>query len=149
MPGGTSISLKVTGGDVPDTALAVALNVTAVDGAGPGFLTIFPDGGNATRYVERELPAAAPSPNSVVAKIGAGGRIRIFANVSVDVVVDVFGWFGPGGNARLFTVVPDRVLDTRIGGDTGGPGPDDRRPDRWYDAGAGRCDRSSPQRHCH
>ena len=69
--------------------------------------------GHATRDVECELPCGGGSPNSVVAKIGTGGRIRIFANVSVDVIVDVFGWFGPGGNARLFTVVPDRVLDTR------------------------------------
>ena len=112
--GGTSITVKVTGGEVPDTALAVALNVTAVDGAGAGFLTIFPDGTTQPGTSSVNFPAAAPSPNSVVAKIGAGGRIRIFANVSVDVVVDVFGWFGPGGNARLFTVVPDRVLDTRI-----------------------------------
>jgi hypothetical protein len=114
VPGGTSISLKVTGGEVPDTALAVALNVTAVDGVSPGFLTIFPDGATQPGTSSVNFPALAASPNSVVAKVGAGGRIRIFANVSVDVVVDVFGWFGPGGSARLFTVVPDRVLDTRI-----------------------------------
>ena len=113
VPGGTSISLKVTGGDVPDTALAVALNVTAVDGAGAGFLTIFPDGGPQPGTSSVNFSAVAASPNSVMAKIGTGGRIRIFANVSVNVVVDVFGWFGPGGNARLFTVVPNRVLDTR------------------------------------
>jgi hypothetical protein len=118
VPGGTSISLTVTGGDVPDTALAVALNVTAVDGAGPGFLTIFPDGTTQPGTSSVNFPALDASPNSVVAKIGAGGRIRIFANVSVDVVVDVFGWFGPGGNARLFTVVPDRVVDTRLGAGT-------------------------------
>ena len=122
VPGGTSISLKVTGGDVPDTALAVALNVTAVDGVSPGFLTIFPDGATQPGTSSVNFPAQAASPNSVVAKIGAGGRIRIFANVSVDVVVDVFGWFGPGGSARLFTVVPDRVLDTRIGGTPVGRG---------------------------
>jgi hypothetical protein len=116
VPGGTSISVKVTGGDVPETALAVALNVTAVDGAAPGFLTVFPDGGPQPGTSSVNFPAGAPAPNNVVAKVGTGGRIRIFANVTVNVIVDVFGWFGPGGNARLFTVVPDRVLDTRIGG---------------------------------
>jgi hypothetical protein len=113
VPGGTSISLKVTGGEVPETALAVALNVTAVDGAGSGFLTIFPDGGTQPSTSSVNFAPGAASPNSVMAKVGANGRIRIFANVSVNVVVDVFGWFGPGGNARLFTVVPNRVLDTR------------------------------------
>ena len=116
MPGGTSISLKVTGGEVPETALAVALNVTAVDGAGSGFLTIFPDGGTQPNTSSVNFAPGAASPNSVMAKIGTGGRVRIFANVSVNVVVDVFGWFGPGGNARLFTVVPNRVLDTRDSG---------------------------------
>jgi hypothetical protein len=111
--GGTSISLKVTGGDVPETALAVALNVTAVDGVGAGFLTIYPEGGTQPNTSSVNFSPGAASPNSVMAKVGTGGRIRIFANVSVDVVVDVFGWFGPGGNARLFTVVPNRVLDTR------------------------------------
>ncbi len=116
VPGGTSISLKVTGGDVPETALAVALNITAVDGAAPGFLTVFPDGGTQPATSSVNFTAGSASPNSVMAKVGAGGRIRIFANVSVNVVVDVFGWFGPGGNARLFTVVPNRVLDTRTSG---------------------------------
>jgi hypothetical protein len=116
VPGGTSISVKVTGGDVPDTALAVALNVTAVDGQGPGFLTIFPDGGPQPGTSSVNFPPGAASPNTVVAKVGTDGRIRIFASAGVQVIVDVFGWFGPGGNARLFTVVPDRVLDTRVGG---------------------------------
>ena len=116
VPAGGSISVKVTGGDVPDSALAVALNVTAVDAEGPGYLTIFPDGGPQPGTSSVNFPPGAPSPNAVVAKVGTGGRVRIFANAGVDVIVDVFGWFGPGGNARLFTVVPDRVLDTRVGG---------------------------------
>ena len=98
---------------MPDTALAVALNITAVDGEGPGFLTIFPDGGPQPGTSSVNFAAGAASPNSVVTKVGTGGRVRIFASSGVDVIVDIFGWFGPGGNARLFTVVPDRVLDTR------------------------------------
>ena len=34
---------------------------------------------------------------------------------STDVVVDVSGWFGPTGSDGLQTLVPARVLDTRIG----------------------------------
>jgi hypothetical protein len=122
VPAGGSISLKVTGGDVPETALAVALNVTAVDASAPGFLTIFPDGGPQPGTSSVNFPAGAAAPNAVVAKLGAGGRIRLFSSASVNVIVDVFGWFGPGGNARLFTVVPDRVLDTRQSGGPVGAG---------------------------
>jgi hypothetical protein len=118
VPAGTSISVKVTGGDVPSTALAVALNVTATDGAAAGFLTVYPDGGTQPDTSSVNFLQGAASPNTVVAKIGTDGRIRIFASASVQVIVDVFGWFGPGGNARLFTVVPDRVFDSRT---TGGP----------------------------
>jgi hypothetical protein len=116
VPAGGSISLKVTGGDVPESALAVALNVTAVDATGPGYLTIFPDGGPQPGTSSVNFPPGAPSPNAVVTKVGTGGRIRIFASADANVIVDVFGWFGPGGTARLFTVVPDRVLDTRLSG---------------------------------
>jgi hypothetical protein len=118
VPGGTSITVKVTGGDVPDTALAVALNVTAVDGVVPGFLTIYPFGADRPNTSSVNYTAGSASPNSVVAKIGAGGQISIFSNATVNVIVDVFGWFGPGGNARLFTVVPDRLIDTRLGAGT-------------------------------
>jgi hypothetical protein len=118
VPGGTSISVKVTGGDVPDTALAVALNVTAVDGVVPGFLTVYPYGAERPGTSSVNYPAGSASPNNVVAKIGTGGLISIFSNASVNVIVDVFGWFGPGGNARLFTVVPDRLIDTRLGAGT-------------------------------
>jgi hypothetical protein len=118
VPAGGSISLKVTGGDVPDAALAVALNVTAVDAQAAGYLTIFPDGGPQPGTSSVNFPVGDASPNAVVAKIGTGGRVRIFASAATNVVVDVFGWFGPGGAARLFTVVPDRVLDTR---QSGGP----------------------------
>ncbi len=121
VPAGGSISLKVTGGDVPESALAVALNITAVDAQAPGYLTVFPDGGPQPGTSSVNFPVGDASPNAVVAKVGTGGRIRLFASAPVNVIVDVFGWFGPGGDARLFTIVPDRVLDTRqSGGPVGG-----------------------------
>jgi hypothetical protein len=113
VPAGTSISVKVTGGDVPETALAVALNVTAVDGQTAGFLTVWPDGGPQPGTSSVNFPPGSASPNTVVSRVGTGGNIRIFASASVNVIVDIFGWFGPGGNARLFTIVPDRVFDSR------------------------------------
>jgi hypothetical protein len=122
VPAGTSISVKVTGGDVPDTALAVALNVTAVDGQAPGFLTVFPDGGTQPGTSSVNFPPGSASPNTVVSRVGTDGRIRIFASAGVNVIVDIFGWFGPGGNARLFTIVPDRVFDSRNGGSPVGTG---------------------------
>ena len=116
VPAGQSITVKVTGGDVPDTALAVALNVTAVDGQAAGFLTVYPDGAPQPGTSSVNFPPGSASPNTVVTRIGTDGRIRIFTNAAVNVIVDIFGWFGPGGTARVFTVVPDRVFDTRAPG---------------------------------
>ncbi len=115
VPAGQSITVKVTGGDVPETALAVALNVTAVDGQAPGFLTVWPDGGPQPGTSSVNFPPGGASPNTVVSRVGTGGLIRIFASAPVEVIVDIFGWFGPGGTARLFTIVPDRVFDSRAG----------------------------------
>ena len=147
VPGGTSISVKVTGGEVPDTALAVALNITAVDGEGAGFLTIFPDGGPQPGTSSVNFPPGAASPNTVVAKIGTGGRIRIFTNVSVQrdrrrLRLVRSGWHGPAVHGRAR---PGDGHPCRRG--TGGHGSDARRPDHRYAPGAGRRDSGDPERH--
>ncbi|MEA3184333.1 MAG: hypothetical protein QOJ74_810, partial [Ilumatobacteraceae bacterium] len=52
-------------------------------------------------------------PNMVIAKLGAGGQISIFNLAgSVDVVVDVLGWFPAGGSYTGLS--PARLLDTRV-----------------------------------
>lgn len=111
--------LTVTGvAGVPSAATAVVLSVTATRPVGPTAIRVFPTGSarpvNGAVYV----PTGITRPNMVVATIGAGGRITIenYGSTS-DVIVDVFGYFGPNGDG-LGTVSPKRVLDTRNG--TGG-----------------------------
>jgi hypothetical protein len=63
---------------------------------------------------------ANPTPNLVLARVGAGGKIRIFDYVGpTHVIADVAGWFGTGGahldGSGFSGVVPSRVLDSRIG----------------------------------
>lgn len=122
IPAGGSISLQVTGGEVTPDALAVALNITAVDATAPGFLTVFPDGGAQPNASSVNFAPGEASPNAVITRVGTNGRVRIFASAAVNVIVDVFGWFGTGGTDRLFTVVPDRVKDTRFSGGPVGAG---------------------------
>ena len=48
----------------------------------------------------------------VIAKVGDGGQVSIYNNTgSVDVVVDVLGWFPSGSTYN--SLVPARLLDTR------------------------------------
>lgn len=114
---GAPASLTVTGvGGVPAAGVtAVALNVTVTNTTSPSFLTVFPAGqAQPTASNVNWDRAGVTAANSVVVKVGDGGRVE-FANAfgATDVIVDVAGWFaeGPG-----FTPIsPVRTLDTRSG----------------------------------
>jgi hypothetical protein len=137
--------LKVTGvGGVPGIGVsAVLLNVTAIDPTDDGFLTAYPklprgvaNPADPIRLFDDQssfLPNYPNSsnlnfaagdivPNLVLARVGAGGKIRLknfagFTNVAADVV----GWFdtGTNGGDGFTGITPTRVLDTR-NGDLGG-----------------------------
>ncbi len=133
--------LQVTGRfGVPASGVsAVLLNVTALDAdvPGPGFISIVPkpprvgdifnDQGSYGAYPTTSnlnLDNGDPVPNLVLARVGAGGKIRI-SNFSgpKHVIADIAGWFGTGGahtdGAGFSGVVPDRLMDSRNG--IGGP----------------------------
>jgi hypothetical protein len=133
--------IQVTGRyGVPASGVsAVLLNVTAVDAGapGPGFMSIVPkpprvgdifnDQGSYGAFPATSnlnIDNGDPVPNLVLARVGAGGKIRI-ANFSgpTHVIADIAGWFGTGGahtdGAGFSGVVPDRLMDSRNG--IGGP----------------------------
>jgi FtsP/CotA-like multicopper oxidase with cupredoxin domain len=122
------VDVQVTGrGGVPaDYVGAVILNVTAVAPKASGYLTVFPTGTTAPNASNLNFGAGQVVPNLVLAKAGTGGKVSI-RNGSVgttDVVADVAGYFvsgtvvDPGG---MTSVVPSRLLDTRVA--MGGSGP--------------------------
>ncbi len=113
---GQSVDLQVAGrGGVPATGVtSVVVNVTAVNQTEPTYITVHPTGSlrpNASNL--NPMPGVVTS-NVVVATVGTAGQISLYNNAgTVDVIVDVQGWFGPGDG---FTPVgPARVVDTRVG----------------------------------
>ena len=100
---------------VPATASAVMLNVTAVFPTGPGYLTVFPCGAPRPLASNVNYAAGQVVPNAVLAKIGTGGTVCIYSLVDTDVVIDVTGFVPAGGSPS--TVVPARLLETRVGAD--------------------------------
>ncbi len=113
---GAPRDLTVTGvAGVPATASAVTLNVTATNGSAGSFLTLFP-AGVATPPTASNVNFAANETiaNLAVVQVGAGGAVRIANAVgSVDVVVDVVGYYDAGTGDLFHPLSPTRVLDSR------------------------------------
>ena len=133
--------LQVTGRfGIPASGVsAVLLNLTAVSAGmpSPGWLSVGPKPprvgdvfndqasyGAFASTSNLNIDSGDPVPNLVLARVGAGGKIR-FSNLlgPTHVIADVAGWFGTGGahtdGAGFAGVVPSRVMDSRLG--VGGP----------------------------
>lgn len=119
------VGANVTGADgvarsIPAAASAVALNITAVTPADDGYITVWPC--DVARPESSNLNFARGSivANSVIAPVGASGKVCFFSNARTDFLVDIAGWFaGASANGPTFVgTTPKRLLDTRnaIGG---------------------------------
>jgi hypothetical protein len=92
---GSSRTIQSIGlGDVPAGTTAVALNVTDVDPAQGGYLTVYPSGTPPTTS-DLNPPPGTVAANLVVATLTGTGTFQV-ANRSLgttDLVVDVAGWY--------------------------------------------------------
>ena len=114
---GTSRALRVTGTNAaPNGASAVVLIVTSVNGGGPGYLTVWPDGVAEPNASNVNYDGGNVVANQVTVKIGAGGAVDIYAQTGSDVLVDIMGWYAGGNVARggFVPLTPTRIFDTRI-----------------------------------
>jgi alpha-tubulin suppressor-like RCC1 family protein len=110
---GTVLEVPVAGrAGIPTDASSVVLNVTAVDPSGPGYLTAFPCGEAVPNASNLNYVAGDVVPNSVIARVGAGGRVCVFTFADTDVLVDVSAYV-PSPDALTPLTSPARVLDTR------------------------------------
>jgi hypothetical protein len=115
---GTVYELPVIGrAGVPAGATAVALNFTAVDAEGPGYVTAWPCGEPQPNASNINYLASAPVAGSTIVKVGAAGSVCVYiGQSSTHLLADVTGWFSaasgyvPRSGARL--------LDTRPGAAT-------------------------------
>lgn len=120
-PGDCSVAVALPGEAVPAAAEAVALNVTTVGAATRGFVTVFPCGADRPWASNVNPRPGEATPSLVVMPVDATRRACVYASVPTHVVVDVVGWFGPGGDPYHPTA-PTRLRDTRATGDPLEPG---------------------------
>ena len=117
---GAVVELDVTGvgtSQVPNDAAAVVLNVTGTNADAPGFVTVWPCGAAQPTASNLNLVPGVSSPNLVISKIGADGRVCLFTQSAADLIADVNGYMPR--RARYRPVVPERLLETRLAGQTG------------------------------
>lgn len=100
----------------PDVA-AVSANFVAVDGSSDGFIT--------TYNCRTSLPTVSTvnfGPGQAIANQAVvplqNGKMCLYSQTSVDVVVDVNGYYRSSGGAGFVPVTPVRLYDSRDGGNT-------------------------------
>ena len=114
---GSVTALTVAGrGGVAADAAAVVLNVTVTDARAPGYVTLFPCGGETPTASNLNYVTGLTIPNMVVTKVGTNGQVCIFTQSDVHLLADVAGYFPPASS--LTSLLPARLLDSRVPGTT-------------------------------
>jgi hypothetical protein len=97
LAGHVTRTLKATGTcGIPDTARALALNVTVTGPTAPGNLRVYPGGFPAPNTSTANYSPGQTRANNAVTALGAGGQLGMLADQAsgtVDVVLDVSGYF--------------------------------------------------------
>ncbi len=109
--------------NIPGTAAAYSLNVTAVPWGKLYYMTVWPTGqsqpvvSTLNSYDGRVKANAAIVP---AGSAGSNGAVSVYVTNKSDVILDINGYFAPANTSTLafFPLTPCRVADTR-----GTPGP--------------------------
>lgn len=122
-PGGVlTFNVSSSGSPIPTSGvLAVVFNLTAIAPTVSTVLTAYPGPGSHPTASNVNVNARAVVPNRVIVPVPSGCTaaactVHIWNGVgSVNVAVDVDGWFGTATSAAQFTsVIPGRICDTRF-----------------------------------
>lgn len=135
VPADSEIDVQITGvAGVPSTGVsAVAMNVTATQVEGPGFVTAYAKGEQ--RPVSSNLNFTTPGDtiaNFVIVPVGDGGKVTLYTLSGTHLLADVAGYFTENGvstsaaapgstSGRLIPITPTRVFDTRPDQPASGP----------------------------
>lgn len=100
--------LRVT---VPGGGAAAAVNLTATQPRGDGYLVAYPCGGKLPDSSALNFIAGQTVANGAIVKIGSNSQICVRSSVATHVLVDLAGTFPKGSDFQA--VDPRRLLDTR------------------------------------
>ncbi len=119
---GQVTTVQITGREgIPDDAIAVVLNATAIRPDRQGFVTVFPCGSPQPTASTLNPAAGTVVANGAIVQIGDGGTVCVVSNRAFDLAIDVTGFvpksggFGSLNPARLYETRP--APNTTIDGD--------------------------------
>ncbi|MGA8878386.1 MAG: YncE family protein [Candidatus Korobacteraceae bacterium] len=104
--------------NIPDTALAYSLNVTVVPlTKSLNFLTVWPAGEPLPNVSTLNSPDGRAKADATIVPAGADGAVSVYATDSINVILDINGYFQPASSQTLqfYSLAPCRVVDTRTG----------------------------------
>ncbi len=112
---GSTTTMHVAGrGGLPESGLtAIVINLTAVNVAGPGYITVWSGTGAVPLSADINTTSGLTINNLAICPVSASGDIAIYnGNVAaLDLVVDLQGYFAAGSS---YNAIPGaRLLDTR------------------------------------
>jgi uncharacterized repeat protein (TIGR03803 family) len=117
LSGGQSRAFPVQSSDcqIPPSAQAYSLNITAVPSGTLNYLTIWPTGQAQPTASTLNAGTGTVTANAAIVPAGSNGDVSVFVTNDIELVMDVNGYFAPpaAGGANLYTTVPCRMLDTR------------------------------------
>ncbi len=109
---GSVLELDVAGrAGVPDDAVAVSLNLTVTQPAGPGYATVYPCGSDRPDASTINFDVGVTIANGVIAPVGRDGRVCLFTSQRTHLIADVSGAIEPGSGYLAQNT--ERLLDTR------------------------------------
>lgn len=118
--GPNQIRQQVTGTlGVPIGTSAIVATVTAVNGAAPNFVTVFPSGSSVPTVSNLNMTSpGATVANLVTVKLSSGGSIDIYSLAASEYIVDLIGYYEPvsgavRGGRFVGLSTARRAIDTR------------------------------------
>ncbi|HLJ49942.1 MAG TPA: FG-GAP-like repeat-containing protein [Bryobacteraceae bacterium] len=123
--GTRSFTVPQSACNIPSTAQAYSLNMTAIPPAPLTYLTTWPAGHAQPLVSTLNAFQGQIVANAAIVPAGTGGAINVFVSDPSNVIVDINGYFAPPGSPGalyFYPVTPCRVADTRgATGLLGGP----------------------------
>jgi hypothetical protein len=92
---------------VPPTALAYSLNFTVIPATTLDFLTAWPTGQPYPTVSTLNAPLGGVVANAAIVPAGTNGSIDVVVGKPTELIIDINGYFAPGGRSISGIITPD------------------------------------------